>query len=359
MRILVTGGAGYIGSRLVPKLLAQGHEVRVLDRMFWGVPHYAEMPGVDLVNADVRRMPEGILDGIDAVDHLAGFSNDPTAEYSPDANWQMNAVATETIADLCLASGVRRLVFGSSCSLYDGADGDGLLDEQSRIAPRGAYATSKRYAEEALLSRAGVDFEPVVLRQATVFGYSERMRFDLVVNSFVKDGLVRQRLVLHGGGRMWRPLVSVDDLAEAHIAALEAPPEIVAGETFNVVQENYQVVRLAEVVASALVKLGKPVALEDGPLPSIVRNYQCSGEKLRQRLGVELNHTATMAVADLVERFGRVPVETLGHPRYYNIAWMELLENVRPAYQAMPNIFEPIAEAGVRCPEAAGGPRLP
>lgn len=344
MRILVTGGAGYIGSVLVPKLLARGHQVRVVDRMFWGLPHYANEAGVELVNADVRRMPEGVLEGIDAVDHLAGFSNDPTAEYSPEANWQMNAVATETIAALCKNAGARRLVFGSSCSLYDGAEGDGLLDEEAALAPRGAYATSKRYSEEALLQHTGEDFEPVVLRQATVFGASPRMRFDLVVNAFVKDALVRQRLILHGGGRMWRPLVSVNDLADAHVACLEAPSGLVAGETFNVVGQNYQVRELAEVVANALVKLGKPVALEDGPLPKMVRNYRCSGEKLRTRLDLELSTTAADAVAELVDIYGRVPVEQLGHPKYYNIAWMELLEQVRPAYQAMQNIFEPIEE---------------
>lgn len=345
MRILVTGGAGYIGSVLVPKLLERGHQVRVVDRMFWGLPHYAEMPGIELVNADVRKLPEGVFDGIDAVDHLAGFSNDPTAEFSPDANWQMNAVATDTIAELCRAAGVRRLVFGSSCSLYDGAeDTETLLDEEAGLAPRGAYATSKHYSEEALLRHAGDDFEPVILRQATVFGASERMRFDLVVNAFVKDALVRQRLILHGGGRMWRPLVSVNDLSDAHVACLEAPTELVAGEVFNVVGENYQVRELAEVVANALVKLGKPVALEDGPLPRIVRNYKCSGEKLRKRLDLELPTTPAVAVEDLVERYGSVPLEQLGHPKYYNIAWMELLEQVRPAYQAMQNIFEPIEE---------------
>ena len=202
MRVLVTGGAGYIGTTLVPRLLARGHQVRVLDRMFWGVPHYAGMPGVELVNADVRRMPEGVLDGVDAVDHLAGFSNDPTSEYSPEANWQMNAVATETIAKLCCASGVKRFVFGSSCSLYDGVDrGEELLDEESSLHPRGAYATSKRYSEEALMREAGEASSRSSSAQATVFGVSERMRFDLVVNSFVKDALVRQRLVLHGGGR--------------------------------------------------------------------------------------------------------------------------------------------------------------
>ncbi|MCK9517505.1 MAG: NAD(P)-dependent oxidoreductase [Dehalococcoidia bacterium] len=345
MRILVTGGAGYIGSVLVPKLLARGHQVRVLDRMFWGLPHYAEEPGVELVNADVRRIPEGAFDGVDAVDHLAGFSNDPTSEYSPDANWQMNAVATRTIARLCRETGVRRLVFGSSCSLYDGLDAAHLLDEQVSVHPRGAYATSKHYSETALLEEAASgDFEPVILRQATVFGPSPRMRFDLVVNSFVKDALVRQRLILHGGGRMYRPLISVNDLADAHVACLEAPPELVAGETFNAVQENYQVRDLAEVVAAALVRLGKPVALEDGPLPSIVRNYRCSGDKLRERLGLDFATTPAIAVARLVEVYERIPVEQLGHPKYYNIAWMELLESVRPAYQAMQNIFEPIEE---------------
>ena len=346
MRILVTGGAGYIGSVLVPKLLERGHEVRVLDRMFWGLPHYAEAPNVELVNADVRRMPEGVLDGIDAVDHLAGFSNDPTSEYSPDANWQMNAVATETIAHLCHASGVRRLVFGSSCSLYDGADrGEELLDEESDIHPRGAYATSKRFAEEALLAAAGGHFEPVILRQATVFGASERMRFDLVVNAFVKDALIRQKLTLHGGGRMWRPLVSVNDLADAHVACLEAPGDAVAGETFNVVGDNYQVRELAQTVAQALAGLGRPVTLEDGPLPNIVRNYRCTGAKINERLNLRMPTTPTVAVEELVQRYGSLPVEQLGHPRFYNIAWMELLEKSRPAFQAMGNIFEPIDES--------------
>ncbi len=345
MRILVTGGAGYIGSVLVPKLLERGHEVRVLDRMFWGLPHYAGQRGVELVNADVRRMPEGVLDGIDAVDHLAGFSNDPTAEYSPDANWQMNAVATESIARLCHAAGVRRFVFGSSCSLYDGAeDIETLLDEEAALAPRGAYATSKRYSEEALLSQEDGRFEPVVLRQATVYGPSPRMRFDLVVNAFVKDALIRQRLILHGGGLMWRPLIAVNDLADAHIACLEAPPELVAGETFNAVGENHQVRELAEVVAAELVKLGKPVALETGPLPNLVRDYRCSGAKLRKRLDLKFTTTPTVAVEELVAEYGRVPIEQLGHPRYYNIAWMELLERARPAFAAMDNIFEPIEE---------------
>ena len=313
--------------------------------MFWGLPHYAESSGVELVNADVRRMPEGVLDGIDAVDHLAGFSNDPTSEYSPDANWQMNAVATQTIAQLCRASGVRRLVFGSSCSLYDGADrGKRCSTSRRRSSPRGAYATSKRFAEEALLQAAGGEFEPVILRQATVYGASQRMRFDLVVNAFVKDALVRQRLTLHGGGRMWRPLVSVQDLANAHVACLEAPSEAVAGRDVNVVGENYQVRELAQTVAAALERLGRPVTLEDGPLPNIVRNYRCTGAKINERLGLKMPNTPAVAVQELVEQLRQDARGAVRPSAVLNIAWMELLERPRPAYQAMPNIFEPIEE---------------
>jgi nucleoside-diphosphate-sugar epimerase len=345
MRVLVTGGAGYIGNVLVTKLLSRGHEVRVLDRMFWGVPEYAGQPGVELVNADVRLMPAAVLDGIDAVDHLAGLSNDPTSEYNPDANWQMNALATERLARLCSAREIRRLVFGSSCSVYDGLDaGDTVLDESAPIVPRGAYALSKSWAEEALLREVGRGLEPVILRQATVFGASARMRFDLVVNSFVKDGLTHGRLTLHGGGGMWRPLISIEDLADIHVACLEAPSEAAAGEIFNAVQGNYQVRDLALCVAEALRQHGRPVTFTDGPLPSIVRSYRCSGSKLCRRLGIQPRVTPADGARDLAERFKNLSLEEMLDPTHYNIRWMELLERVRPAYYAMDTIFDPIKE---------------
>ena len=197
MRVLVTGGAGYIGSVLIPKLLERGHEVRVVDRMFWGLPHYAGLPGVELVNADVRRLPEGVFEGVDAVDHLAGFSNDPTAEFSPEANWQMNAVATDSIAELCQLAGVKRLVFGSSCSLYDAPRTRRSCGTSTPRSTRAAYPL-RHYSEEALLR------QPATLRArdpapATVFG-PPRMRFDLW-SRVRENALVRQRS-LHGGGAL-------------------------------------------------------------------------------------------------------------------------------------------------------------
>src|SRR6478672_2550068 len=216
-RVLVAGGAGYIGCVLCERLLARGYRVRVLDRLWWGEqPLAAIRHRIELVEADVRELPAGALDGVDAVMNLAGLSNDPTAEYDPEANWQMNALASETLGNACTERGIERLVFASSCSLYDGLP-SGMHDESAPIAPHGAYATSKRYGEEALLGLIDSGLCPVILRNGTVYGFSPRMRYDLVVNTFVKDALLQERLLLHGGGWMWRPLVDVRDVSDAMI----------------------------------------------------------------------------------------------------------------------------------------------
>src|SRR5580704_1961573 len=170
MKVLVTGGAGYIGVVLSERLLQAGHDVRVLDRLYWGrkpIEHLADR--IDVVQQDVRNFDVSVLDGIDAVAHLAGLSNDPTAEYNPKANWEMNATATEELARACKRHGIRRLTFGSSASIYDGL-GDDIFDETAVVEPRGAYSRSKHAAEDSLLAEAGKDFSPVILRQGTVYG---------------------------------------------------------------------------------------------------------------------------------------------------------------------------------------------
>ena len=237
MHVLVTGGAGYIGAELVRALLARGDRVRVVDRLFFGAQSLAELGAVETIAGDLRDWDDAWLEGIDGVSHLAGLSNDPTAEYSPEANWQMNAIATERLAAACKRQGVPRLVFGSSASIYDGI-GPGMYDERTPVSPRGAYSISKKYAEEKLIEAADERFTPVILRQGTVYGYSARMRFDLVVNTFIKDALTYGKLFLHGGGWQWRPLVDVSDVGRAHLASLDAPRELVHGEIFNVMQET-------------------------------------------------------------------------------------------------------------------------
>ncbi len=328
--VLVTGGAGYIGSVLVRRLLARGYRVRILDRLYWGRgPISSIIEEIEVVEADVRDMPATALDGVDAVIHLAGLSNDPTAEFDPVANWQMNAVATETLGRACVDRDVERLVFASSCSLYDGMP-PGMHDETAPIQPRGAYATSKRFGEEALLSLVDEGLCPVILRNGTVYGHSPRMRYDLVVNTFVKDALLQGRLALHGGGWMWRPLVDVRDVADAMIATMEAPTEFVCGEIFNVLHSNYQIRELAMLVAGSVQLLGRSVALDEHPAPRLTRDYECSNTKLANRLGFQPSHSVVEAIEGILGEIDLEDRTMLTHPRFYNIRWLELLNELTP-----------------------------
>lgn len=347
MRILVTGGAGYLGAVLCRRLIEAGHEPVVLDRFFWG-QGTLEGLGLKMIVGDVREWRDEWLAGVEAVAHLAGLSNDPTAEFNTAANWQMNALAAETIAEACKRCGVGRLTFASSASIYDTDLSSSELDrspvmcdEETVVQPRGAYSISKRYAELMLLEAAGDGFEPTILRQGTVYGYSPRMRFDLVVNTFVKDALIKRRLQLHGGGWMWRPLVDVEDIARAHIMVLEAPIETVRRQIFNVLEENYQIRQLAMLVAGSLGLLPNPisVSLIETPLPRLVRNYRMSNAKLSRALGFTPSRSVLESVEEMLRRLPIDDIDELAHPRHYNIQWMTLLENVYHEQASFPGIY--------------------
>jgi nucleoside-diphosphate-sugar epimerase len=337
--ILVAGGAGYIGCVLVPRLLERGYRVRLLDRLYFGEePMAAFRERIELVTADVRDIPDSALDGIDGVINLSGLSNDPTAEFNPEANWEMNAVATETLGRRCLAREIERYVFASSCSLYDGLP-SGMHAEDAPIEPRAAYATSKRYGEEKLIEMAAEGLCPAILRNGTVFGWSPRMRFDLVVNTFVKDALLSGALNLHGGGWMWRPLVDVQDCADAMIAAYEAPAESVRGEIFNVVHSNYQIRELAMIVAGSVQLTGRTVELTEAPAPKLSRDYECANAKLSTTLGIVPRRSVLESVTEMLEKLeGRDPAQ-LTDPHHYNIRWLELLCEVRPALDSFPAVL--------------------
>lgn len=325
LTVLVTGGAGYIGCVLSERLIARGYNVRILDRLYWGegpLGHVRDQ--IEVICADVRDMPGSALDGVDGVIHLAGLSNDPTAEYDPEANWQMNAVATEALGRACVERGIERLVFASSCSLYDGLP-PGMHTEEAEVRPHGAYATSKRYGEEKLLEMIPEGLCPVILRNGTVYGWSPRMRFDLVVNTFVKDALLQERLALHGGGWMWRPLVDVRDVADAMIMVLEAETDHVRGQIFNVLHSNYQIRELAMLVAGSVQLLGRSVTLEETPAPNLTRDYECSNAKLAQQLGFIPSRSVVEAVSEILSKVDVRDRTMLSDPRYYNIRWLEML----------------------------------
>jgi nucleoside-diphosphate-sugar epimerase len=337
--ILVAGGAGYIGCILVPRLLERGYRVRILDRMYFGDEPLAEFRDrIELVSADVREVPDSAFEGVNGVINLSGLSNDPTAEFNPTANWEMNAVATEKLGEECVKRGIERFVFASSCSLYDGLP-PGMHAEDAPVEPRAAYATSKRYGEEALMRLAGEGLCPVILRNGTVYGWSPRMRYDLVVNTFVKDALLGGELKLHGGGWMWRPLVDVRDCAEAMIAAYEGPAEAVRGQIFNVVHSNYQIRELAMIVAGSVQLTGRSVRLTEVPSLQLTRDYECANAKLSTTLGFIPRRSVLEAVSDLLERIDPVDAAQLTDPRCYNIRWLELLHSVKPVLDSFSSVL--------------------
>jgi nucleoside-diphosphate-sugar epimerase len=211
--------------------------------------------------------------------------------------------------------------------------------EDADIRPRAAYATSKRYGEERLLELVDEGLCPVILRNGTVYGWSPRMRFDLVVNTFVKDALVTGTLSLHGGGWMWRPLVDVRDCADAMIAAYEAPAEKVRGEIFNVVHSNYQVRELAMIVAGSVQLAGHSVRLQEVPALALSRDYECANAKLSTTLGFIPRRSVLEAVSDLLQHLEGVDRAQLTDPRQYNIRWLELLHAVKPSLDAFPSVL--------------------
>lgn len=201
-QVLVVGGAGYVGSVLVRELLERGYSVRVLDRAYFGTQGLSQVSDrVKLVISDMRRLEDSLLDDIEAVINIGGLSNDPTAEYNPKANYEMNTLATEKLAKLCKQKGIKRFVFASTCSIYDrGVEDekeDIVLDETAEVDPKATYARSKFDAEKILLEMVDDDFCPVILRKSTLYGFSPRMRYDLVVNTFVKDALLKGNITIH------------------------------------------------------------------------------------------------------------------------------------------------------------------
>ena len=337
--VLITGGGGYIGCVLTGRLLDRGYNVRILDRLYWGEEPLESFAGrIELLLGDVRDIPGEALDDVDGVIHLAGLSNDPTAEYDPEANWQMNAVATESLGRACVERGIERVVFASSCSLYDGLP-PGTHDEGAAVRPSGAYATSKAYGEQALLGLIDDGLCPVILRNGTVYGFSPRMRYDLVVNTFVKDALLEERLRLHGGGWMWRPLVDVRDVSDAMIAALEAPAEAARGEVFNCLHSNYQIRELAMLVAGSVQLLGRTVSLEEVPAPTLTRDYECANAKLTERLGFTPCRSVVEAVSDMLAAIDLADRSSSTHPRFYNIRWLELMHELEPRIERFSSVL--------------------
>ena len=349
-KILLVGGAGYVGSVLAHELLERGYAVRVLDRLFYGDQGLVPIRDrIELIVADMRQVQASHLSGVDAVINVGGLSNDPTAEYNPTANYEMNTTAAVRLAELCRAAGVRRYVLASSCSIYDPGVSDDqrdlIFDEEAEVSPRAAYATSKYEAEQRLLAMAAADFCPVILRKGTVFGFSSRLRFDLVVNTFVKDALTTGTIVLFRGGEMWRPLIDVHDVARAYIACVSADEPLVRAQIFNVAYCNMRISELALRVRTTLRELGVTVDIRADYAYRGVRSYRVSTQKIERVLAFKAVVSVEDAVRDLVEQLRRCKLEDLNHPKYANIRWLRVLEEAEAILGTGRSVFDAPAEA--------------
>lgn len=249
MNILVTGGAGYLGSVLIPKLLVRGHRVRTLDIGYFGVEHIRAMrPAVDIVRDDIRTVlasregTDALLKGMDVVIHLAAISNDPSAELNPRLTEEVNFEATRDLAVACKARGIR-FIFSSSCSVYGEAAGEAAEDGQTN--PLTAYAKSKVDSDKFLLGLADTNWRPAILRNGTLYGFSPRMRFDLVINIFSYCSTLYNEVRVFGDGQQWRPFLHVADCARAFIHFAEHPNH--KHTICNIAHENFRVVDLVEV----------------------------------------------------------------------------------------------------------------
>jgi len=306
MRVLVTGHKGYIGSCLVPMLLTEGFEVAGLDSdLFKECTFDGNLADIPETIKDSRDVTARDVEGFDAIIHLAGLSNDPLGDYDPGLTDEINCQASIRIAELARGAGVRRFVFASSCSNY-GAAGDNFLTEDAAFNPVTPYGVSKVSVEHAVSKMASEHFSPTFLRASTAYGMSPRIRFDLVVNNLTAWAFTTGRVYLKSDGTPWRPIVHVEDICRAYIAAIKAPIEAVHNAAFNVgtTTENYQIRELAELVESIVPGCRVEFAADAGPDK---RCYRVDCNQIARTLhGFKPQWTARRGVEQLYEAFKRV-----------------------------------------------------
>jgi nucleoside-diphosphate-sugar epimerase len=317
-KVVVTGAGGYIGTQLVRDLVKEGHQVLAVDRFFFGmepVSEFVNNKNVTLLKKDIRDLTVGDLKGFGAVCDLACLSNDPAGEIDPQLTYQINRDGRIHVAKTAKAAGVEKYIISSSCSVY-GQGEEPQLTEESPTNPISVYAKSTLEAEQTNLGLADNNFSVTALRNATVFGLSTRMRFDLVVNLMTLTAFQKSRIIVMGGGEQWRPLVHVSDVAKAFITTLNLDSTVINREVFNIGLDNFQIKNLAYMVRDLL---PFQIEIDIAPDDADKRNYNVEFNKAKDRL----KFTGKISVEDGIKEIysalkaGKVDVGT----RTVTVSW--------------------------------------
>ncbi|WP_325063329.1 NAD-dependent epimerase/dehydratase family protein [Halovulum marinum] len=327
--MLVTGHQGYVGSVTVPVLAAAGIRVTGCDINLFDRADFAPggaVPDVPNIGKDIRDLTPADLEGFDGVIHLAALSNDPLGKLRPGLTQQINHEGTIHVAKCARAAGVPRFVFASSCSNY-GKAGDGMIDETGALNPQTDYGRSKVLAERDLKPLADQDFCPVFLRFATAYGVSPRMRFDIVLNNLIAHAYTSGKILMMSDGTPWRPIIHVEDMARAFLAALEADADAIRGEAFNVcrTENNYQIRELAQIVAETVPNSEIDYAADAGPDN---RSYRVSSAKIEKAIpGFRPEWDAIRGARQLYEavKAAKLTVDDFEGRKYKRLAQLEAL----------------------------------
>ena len=318
MRLLIAGGAGYVGSVLIPKLLDRGYKVDVVD-LFWFGNHLPRQVGI--LNKDIFDLTTDDLEAYEQVIFLAGLSNDPMAEFSPSKNFIFNAAAPAYLAYTAKNAGVKRYIYASSCSVYGYTENE-LYDESRPVSSNYPYGISKLQGEQAAMALVSDDFSVISLRKGTISGYSPRMRFDLIINTMFRNA-VKDRVITINNPSIWRPILSIEDAATAYIRAIEANYRL--SGVFNVASGNYTVGEVADLVKSAAEEsLNTRISLNIKHIEDF-RNYKVSVEKANNVLSFHATGNVTSIVGSLVQNMDKF--RDWDNPLYSNIQTFKKLES--------------------------------